>query len=81
MVYLTAVTEVEKKVFWWLLHNIETPRWWENLYIMLTEIVLLRPIFTEESFHVDFLEKEIVVFDENLAVVSWCDVQQCGRSQ
>ena len=81
MVHLTTVTEVEKTLFWWLLHNIGTPRWWENIYRMLTEIVLLRPIFAEESFHVDFLEKEIVGFDENLAVVSWCDVQHCGRSQ
>ena len=33
--------------------------------------------FWRGSFRVNFLENEIVGFDENLAVVSLCDVQLC----
>ena len=40
---------------------------------MSTEIdIASEEIFLSE----DFLENEIVGFDENLTVVSWCDVQQ-----
>ena len=41
------------------------------------EMALFWSLFTGGSFLVDYLENEIVGFDENLAVVLLCNLQQC----
>ena len=44
-------------------------------------MALFWSLFTGGSFLVDFLKNEIVEFDENLAVVLRCDLQQCVMLQ
>ena len=46
-----------------------------------TEMASFCPISMRGSFLVEFLKNEIVGFDENLAVVLGCDLQQCVMLQ
>ena len=70
MVHLTAVTLMQwrKLIFWWLLDNTGVLRWWKDTHSTWTEMALFWSLFTGGSFLVDFLENEIVGFDENLTV-------------
>ena len=71
MVHLTAVTLMycRKLICWWLLHNTGVLRWRKDPHSTWTEMALFWSLFTGGSFLVDFLENEILGFDENLAVV------------
>ena len=79
MVHLTAVTLMywRKLIFWWLLRNIGGTFVAEGSNCTLAEIALFWPLFVGGSLH----KNGIVGFDENLAVVSWCDLQQCVMLQ
>ena len=74
MVHLTAVTLMlwRKLTYWWLLHNTGASRW--RKHVGRNSLIVLVS-FLEGSFHVDFLESEVIRFDDNLAVVLCYDVQ------
>ena len=55
-------------IFWWLLQNTGVLRWRKDPHSTWTEIALFWSLFTGGSFLVDFLENEILGFDENLTV-------------
>ena len=56
-------------------------RWRKDPHSTWTEMALFWSRFTGASFLVDFLEYEILGFDQNLAVVLLSDLQQCVMLQ
>ena len=71
MVHLTAVTLMwwRELICWWLLHNTGVLRWRKDTHSTWKKMALFLVTFHGGSFLVDFLKKEILGFDENLAVV------------